>query len=357
MKRILLILLAVTSVHFSGSPAEQQKTHEILIGVSEAPPFVIFDSNKVRGVSEDLWRNIADSLHITYKYVRFTNYIEMLASLKRGEVDMTINPLTLTDRRLLDFRISIPFYTSKLGLAQRGSYQIPLISSLKPLMNWRTMKLIILLCSIVFVFAILMWLAEKRKNSGQFRKGHKGIGDGIWWAFVTLTTVGYGDKVPMTKLGRVLTIVWMFYAITLMFLFTAEISSELTITKLQGNVSSIEDLRKIKLGTLKETGFSSFCQINHIQFTPFTSEEEGFKAIIEKKIEAFVGDVSTLEYLFDKYKLGKDLMITPSSLNEQYFCFGANREHSYLIDQINPVLLNITESSDWVEILYKNDVR
>ncbi|MBL7138210.1 MAG: transporter substrate-binding domain-containing protein [Bacteroidales bacterium] len=357
MKRIFLSLLVMISLYFSATSSEQSNTYDLKIGVSESPPFVYFDGDKVIGVSDDLWRNIADSLTINYKYVRFSNYIDLLSCMKRGEIDMTINPLTLTDSRLADFRLTIPFYTSRLGLAQHPSYRIPLITVFLSVMNWRTLQLVLLLCSVVFIFAVLIWLAEKRKNPKEFRKGHKGLTDGIWWAFVTMTTVGYGDKVPRTKLGRILTLIWMFYAIALLFVFTAEISSELTVTKLQGNFSTVDELRKIKVGTLEQTGFSSFCRINRIQYTPYTNLAEGIKAIDEKKIEAFVGDVATLEYLFDKYKLGKDLEITPSTLNEQYFCFGAARDHLELIDRINPVLLNVTESAEWVEILYKNGIK
>jgi voltage-gated potassium channel len=32
----------------------------------------------------------------------------------------------------------------------------------------------------------------------------KGPGDALWWAFVTLTTVGYGDRYPVTMEGRMI---------------------------------------------------------------------------------------------------------------------------------------------------------
>ncbi|WP_326795672.1 potassium channel family protein [Streptomyces sp. NBC_01808] len=51
------------------------------------------------------------------------------------------------------------------------------------------------------------------------------VGDAVWWAFTTMTTVGYGDLAPTTGLGRLLAIGLMISGIALLGLVTANIAA------------------------------------------------------------------------------------------------------------------------------------
>jgi voltage-gated potassium channel len=78
---------------------------------------------------------------------------------------------------------------------------------------------------------------------------HGGFPDGIWWAIVTASTVGYGDIAPVTFLGRAIAVVLMLTGVGLISTLAASITThfigqqeneELTAIKLQ--LASIESL-------------------------------------------------------------------------------------------------------------------
>lgn len=49
--------------------------------------------------------------------------------------------------------------------------------------------------------------------------------DAIWWAYTTITTVGYGDKYPVTTEGRIIAMVLMTVGVGLFGTFTAYVAS------------------------------------------------------------------------------------------------------------------------------------
>lgn len=58
------------------------------------------------------------------------------------------------------------------------------------------------------------------------RKTFPNIGDGMWWAVQTVTTVGYGDLVPHSTAGRLIAALVMLVGISFLAVITAAIASE-----------------------------------------------------------------------------------------------------------------------------------
>lgn len=67
--------------------------------------------------------------------------------------------------------------------------------------------------------------------------------DAIWWAYVTITTVGYGDKFPVTTEGRIIASVLMTAGVGLFGTFTAYIASLFVTDKKIETEDSDEDTK------------------------------------------------------------------------------------------------------------------
>ncbi len=73
----------------------------------------------------------------------------------------------------------------------------------------------------IIIGTFLMYYLESRAENTQM----KTILDALWWCIATVTTVGYGDVVPVTSLGRIMAIIYMFFGITLIAVLLAVISN------------------------------------------------------------------------------------------------------------------------------------
>ena len=68
-----------------------------------------------------------------------------------------------------------------------------LFGLLETLFNSRRLRTILAaLIFFILLFGYLFYVSEPDVRN---------LGDGIWWALVTITTVGYGDITPVTTLG------------------------------------------------------------------------------------------------------------------------------------------------------------
>jgi len=70
--------------------------------------------------------------------------------------------------------------------------------------------------------------------------------DALWWAYVTITTVGYGDLYPVTSEGRVIAAVLMTVGVGLFGTFTAYVASWFVSQKVEEEVEEIKEFEEEK---------------------------------------------------------------------------------------------------------------
>ena len=154
---------------------------------------------------------------------------------------------------IIDFVSIIPTF---LGIFITGSQSLAIIRSIRLLRVFRILKLaqfmgeanvlikalkasrakivvfLFALLSLTFILGTVMYLIETPES------GFTSIPRSIYWAIVTLTTVGYGDIAPQTVLGQTLASFIMIIGYAIIAVPTGIVGAELAKTKTNSNTQS-----------------------------------------------------------------------------------------------------------------------
>ncbi|MCW8965745.1 MAG: ion channel, partial [Candidatus Pacearchaeota archaeon] len=77
------------------------------------------------------------------------------------------------------------------------------------------------------------YFVEQGKVVGDSQQMFTQFFDGLWWTVVTITTVGYGDKYPITKIGKIFAIFLMFVGVVVTSILSGTIASIFVDKKLK----------------------------------------------------------------------------------------------------------------------------
>lgn len=349
-RSILLLLFTFTiCVHTAIAQGNLSlENNKVVIGISETAPFVEKHNDKFRGLSIASWKMVNEELQLDYEFREYQDLGSLLAGIEAGEVDFSINPVTVTDNRMHRMDFSQPYFISHTSVAKRSESQT--LRHLQNLFSWEFFSIIALLLLIIFIFGFLVWIFERKENKDEFGGNLKGILQGFWWSAVTMTTVGYGDKSPRTLGGRIVGLIWMFMAVIIISSFTAGIASSLTVKGINEDIGTIQDLERFEVTTVSSSSSQELLELYNIEADFVNNEIEALERLMNEETFLVVYDEPILRYQIEELNLGNELEIVEQSLKKDYYSYAFAKSSPYR-DMIDPVLVRVLKTMEWAAIV------
>lgn len=315
-------------------------------------PFVVYEGQQYQGFSMDLWDAIATELDIDYELVGVNSVAKLLDEVERGAADVAVAGVGITSQREASLDFSHPYYKSGLQvMVPSATSEVGKLISIvgAVLRSPRLYYGIGIFILILLIVAHLLWFSERRHNS-EFPDDYlHGIWEAFWWAAVTVTTVGYGDKVPKRFVGRFFGLMWMFSGYFVFAYFTASIATTFTVQELQGVITGLEDLPGKRIATVSNSAAAEFLDSQtNLLFRDYSTIEEMLNDLEDQKIDAVVYDAPVLQYFVThqgqgRYKVVGDVF--------QALDYGiALQQESPYREPINAALLKLYETGQYDEI-------
>ena len=193
-----------------------------------------------------------------------------------------------------------------------------------------------------------MYFVERRSNDENFggkRSIIEGIGSGFWYPGVTMITIVYGDKAPVTFWGRVIALFWMLIAMAVMAVLTASLVSAITGSSYSKKIAFPTDLKDMKVLALQETKASRYLDEERVSFQKVSDLEDGLHLVNSEKANVMHHIIQQLNYYINS-DAALSLRVQPVLLNPRLYALGI-RNYSKLRKDLNRSILKVIQTSQW----------
>lgn len=348
MKKLALFICVLTLI---GSPLfALDKTDSIRIAIKEFPPFVFKD---LRGFCIDMAKIICERNGLKPEFVYYNTVQEVLKAVETGDCDLNFSGLTITAEREKRVDFSHPFFDSGLIVAVKESPDSKVVNFVLKILKVIGYSMLVFLIGLTVVAHAIWFLEKSDKHKRSFPTDYKkGIVDAYWWAVVTMTTVGYGDKCPRKIIGRIIASVWMIIGIIWFAAFTATLTSSLTLSRIgYGEIKGLADLNNKKVSVIKGTTSENFMRYHDVTVMLAESLDDLVRSLKAETVDAVVYDAPALMYIAKK---DEQITVVGRMFDEQKYgiAFPQGAQNRYK-ELFNIEILEMQKSGEYQKIYNK----
>lgn len=347
---VILITLCSGATAASAEGAETAPREPLRIAVYDVPPYGFVDSDgSIVGISVDLWRRVAEQMESQYRLIPVSDMDAVLSGLEQGRYDVAIGAITITSARA--DRVDFSYPTHRSGVSVAYHKETDLIAALTAYAAAASELggLISIILAMLVATGLAMWWIERPKRSERPNSESSSVHtlrDGLYWAVVTMTTVGYGDKTPKTNIGRIIAILWMLGSVVLVSLLSTSLVSRLTAERVAAfDVATSIDLVGKKLAAVSHSSGAEYLDQMHMPYEPYKDLPAALDALADRRSGAVVNSVGALQWFISR-RYGKSLDMPQGILAPALMAF-ALPPRSPLKRAIDRALIKITSGADW----------
>ena len=332
---------------------EAADTGTLKVAARALPPFVIYENRTYSGFEVELVRLVAAQLGTSAEIYAVDTVAKQVDDIDRGVAQIGLGGVAITESRegIVDF--SLPVLDSGLTIlvlndASRGVGD-RIISFLGAVASSDLPWLLVVFGVAVLIAAHLVWLLERRHNPDFATPYGRGIWDSFYWSVVTMSTVGYGDKVARGTKGRVLALVWIALGTLVFASFTAAIASSLAVTELRSEISGPSDLTGRRVATVTNSAGERYLPSIGVGPVLVDDVEDAYPLLSEGEVDAVVFDAPVLQFHAAREGAGEVATVGADFQRVQYGLMLSEND-AELKESIDLALLNLVESGVYQQL-------
>ncbi len=299
MHKLLLTSLLIALLLLVASPGTAQDTPQtkLTVAIKEFEPMVIQQDDGYSGFTIDLWSEIARRMEVDYQFIAVETSDDQLNAIAHSDADIALGGIAVTRDREENFDFSYPYFAAGLRIMIPAEAPIDISALITNFFSPLVVQILGILLVTVLLAAHIIWFVERSNNPDHFPVSYfAGIWESIWWAAVTVTTVGYGDRTPRGVIGRIFGLLWMIAGLFLLTYFTASVTSTLTLRELRGAINDITDLPGKRIVTVQDSTSADYLQTRNLHPILVADFETAYTMLNKGRADAVVYDSPVVDY-------------------------------------------------------------